>query len=297
MTSVRDFCRRILESGDLASKLASPRTPDGRWLADTPGAAMRIDSPTRLPGLRLRKGSERLPRLGDLVRDDARAATLARFAHHEMMAVELFAWALLRWPELPASLRRGLLLTLEEEQAHLALYMDRLEAHGSRLEDHPLSDYFWRSVPSIAASANGPVAFLCAMGLTFEQANLDFSLLYRDAFRMAGDEASARVMQTVHDDEIGHVKLAITWLERLKDPGQSDVEAYLRGTPFPLSAARAKGRRFDVPARRRAGLSEAMIEHVRISKPYVRDGVYTGRGGHPHHASDPLPAGGPRTRR
>jgi hypothetical protein len=35
-----------------------------------------------------------------------------------------------------------------------------------------------------------------------------------------------------------------------------------------LSAARAKGRRFVVDARRRAGLSPAFIAHVRDAKPY-----------------------------
>ena len=52
---------------------------------------------------------ERLPRPGALRSAEARSVCLARFAHHELMAVELLAWALLRWPEMPAGLRRGLL--------------------------------------------------------------------------------------------------------------------------------------------------------------------------------------------
>ncbi|AKU90501.1 ferritin-like domain-containing protein [Vulgatibacter incomptus] len=268
MKTVNELCRTILESGDLASKLLSPR--DIPRLDDPMAPALHIDRPARGPSIRMRGGSERLPRLGELTGEGSRAVTLARFAHHEMMAVELFAWALLRWPEMPAPLRRGMLHALADEQEHLALYVARLEALGSRLEDHVLSDYFWQHVPAIEASANGPLAFLCSVGLTFEQANLDFSLLYRDAFRAAGDEECAKVMQRVHDDEQSHVKLAATWLARLKDPAQSDVEAYREAVPFPLSAARAKGRRFDVPSRRRAGLSEEMIEHVRNARPYER---------------------------
>ena len=194
------------------------------------------------------------------------------------MAVELFAWALLRWPELPAALRRALLGVLAEEQLHCRLYLERLAAHGSDLVEHEHSDYFWKHAPTIAASPHGPRAFLCAMGLTLEQANLDFSLLYRDAFRAAGDEATARVCERVHADEAAHVRLAAVWLPRLAGDGATLVEAYERAVPFPLAAARAKGRRFDIPARRRAGLPEAFIEHVRRARSSQERGLRPGTG-------------------
>ena len=267
VTSVREFCLRLLEAGDLATKLAPPRSPDGALLPDSdPGPAVRIDRPAREPGLAMTSGAGALPRPGELHAAAARARCLARFAHHELMAAELFAWALLRWPELPPELRRGWLAALADEQRHCRLYLERLQASGSALAEHPLSDYFWKHVPAIAASSHGPRAFLTAMGLTLEQANLDFSLLYRDAFREAGDEASARVCQTVHDEEVGHVGLAATWLARLGDPRKSETERYLEAVPFPLSAARAKGRRFDLAARRRAGLGEDFIDHVRRAR-------------------------------
>lgn len=261
--NVREFCLRILEAGDLETKLAPPVDLDDH----DPGAPLFLDRPARAPALRLRSGAGPLPKLRELEGEEARGVTLARFAHHELMAIELFAWALLRWPEMPKALRRGFLHTLAEEQDHLRLYLERLGALGQSLEDHVLSDYFWKLVPGIEAHPGGPLAFLCAMGLTLEQANLDFSLLYRDAFRQVGDEGTAAVLQRVHDDEIGHVKLAAVWLARLKDPGHSDVEAYERNTPFPLAAARAKGRNFSAAPRRRAGLSEEMIAHVREARP------------------------------
>jgi uncharacterized ferritin-like protein (DUF455 family) len=261
--SVRAFCRRILESGELDAKLAPP--PPG--LEDRePGPALRIRSPARAEGLRMRGGVEALPRPAELHDPAARARCLARFAHHELMAVELFAWALLRWPALPAELRRGWLRALGEEQEHCRLYLARLHALDSSLGEHPLSDYFWRHEPAIAGSHFGPRAFLCAMGLTLEQANLDFSLLYRDAFRQAGDEESARACQRVHDDEVRHVGLAAEWLARLAPEQRDAVAAYQEAVPFPLSAARAKGRRFDLAARRRAGLGEAFIQHVRAAR-------------------------------
>ncbi len=258
------FCRRLLGSGDLESKLIPPFGSDGAPLDDTrPAAAENVTAPARDPGLELRSGAPPLPRPGELGAREARARCLARFAHHELMAAELFAWALLRWPSLPPALRGDLARALADEQRHCRLYLDRLAAHDSRLADHPLSNTFWRHVPVIAA--RGPAAFLAAMGLTWEQANLDFTLLYRDAFRSAGDEATAVVLQRVHDDELGHVGLAARWMPTLAE-GADEVERYEASVPFPLSAARAKARRFDAASRRRAGLGEAFIEHVRTAR-------------------------------
>jgi hypothetical protein len=225
----------------------------------------------------MRGGSERLPRPGQLRHASERATCLSRFAHHELMAVEYFAWSLLLWPDLPRELRRALLSALVDEQRHCSLYLHRLEAHGGRFDGDNHSDYFWRHAPAIAASPAGPRAFLSAMGLTLEQANLDFTLTYRDAFAEAGDEESAAVCQQVHDDEVAHVALAARWLVRLDalDPAPaeaskgsegSDLDLYLESVPFPLGPARAKGRRFEVGPRRRAGLSRELIEHVRDAR-------------------------------
>jgi uncharacterized ferritin-like protein (DUF455 family) len=265
-TSLRARCLEILGSGELEPKLAPPFAPDGALLPDTdPGQSLYVERPERAPALAMRGGAPRLPRPSELGDPQARATCLRRFAHHELMAVELFAWALLRWPELPAELRRELALALADEQRHCRLYLERLRAHGQELCDAPLSDYFWKHVPAIHAHPRGPLAFLAAMGLTLEQANLDFTALYAEGFRKGGDEASARVSETVHRDEQRHVALAAKWLERLA-PGEGEVARYAASVPFPLEASRAKGRAFDADARRRAGLSEELIAHVRDAR-------------------------------
>jgi uncharacterized ferritin-like protein (DUF455 family) len=269
--SVREFCLTLLESGDLASKLRPPRRDNGAALGDDePGPAVSLDRPARTGRLRLTSGAPPLPGVTRLSDPAARRLTLERFAHHELMAVELFAWALVTWPGMPPPLRRGLLGLLEDEQRHLRLYLERLDQLGSELGETPLSGYLWRSVPAIRASQHGPIAFLCAMGLTFEQANLDFARLYATALERAGDAASAAVVDRVHRDEIGHVRLALEWLRRLKPPGSSDLAAYRDMVPFPLGPSRAKGREFDARSRREAGLDDEFIEHVRLARPYGR---------------------------
>ena len=277
--NARAFCLRILASGDLASKLAPPFDEAGEFLAlDPSGPAIFVELPARDAGLRMRSGGDKLPRPGELAALASRQLCLARFAHHELMAVEYFAWALLRWPELPLPLRRGLLAALADEQRHCRLYLDRLAALGGRFDGDDHSDYFWRQAPAIAASPAGPAAFLAAMGLTLEQANLDFTLTYRDGFAVAGDHESAAICQQVHDDEIAHVALAARWLVRLGSESTAsptspalhssarDLDYYLASVPFPLGASRAKGRRFEAKPRTRAGLSDAFIEHVRQAR-------------------------------
>jgi uncharacterized ferritin-like protein (DUF455 family) len=266
-----DFCRELLCRGDLASKLRPPRDGDGKLLPFCgSGGPFLLDAPARDAPLRLQKGGERLPSAGALREPRARAICLRRFAHHELQAIELFAWGVLHFTALPPALRRGFLLVLEEEQLHLALYLERLLAHGETLEGGPLSDYLWQHRARIEAHDDPPLAFLSALGLTLEQANLDFAQIYRDAFAAAGDLETAAVLQRVHDDEIRHVRLAVRWLRRLKRSDESDLQAYLRTVPFPLSAARAKGRRFDPASRRLAGLDDAFIAYVGAAEPYEK---------------------------
>ena len=266
LVCMREFCRRILGCGDLATKLA-PAPGVFEPVGDGPSPPAR---PARDASLAMDSGAPRLPRPSQLGDRDARARCLARFAHHELMAVELFAWALLRWPALPEAMQRGMLGILEEEQLHCRLYLERLAENGSALSEHPRSDYFWKHVPAITASAAGYSAFLAAVGLTFEQGNLDFAPLYAAGFRTAGDEQSARVCERVHRDEIGHVRFAATALRaHAADGGEplSDIALYERAVPFPLCAARAKGRSFDAKARQEAGLSEEFVEYVRNARP------------------------------
>src|SRR5687768_10416942 len=130
------------------------------------------------------------------MRDPAqRARILHALANHELQAIELFAWALLAFPQAPRGFRAGLVAILAEEQLHLRLYDERLRAHGLGFGDLPVTAHFWNRLPP----AN-PLAFVCTMGLTFENANLDFAGAYAAAARAAGDEATGAVLDRVHAD-------------------------------------------------------------------------------------------------
>ena len=93
-----------------------------------------------------------------------RVRILHGFANHELQAVELFAWAVLAFPDAPPEFRQGLWRILREEQRHTRMYMARLEAHGSRFGAFPVNAYFWGKVARLTT----PSRFVCALSLTFE---------------------------------------------------------------------------------------------------------------------------------
>jgi uncharacterized ferritin-like protein (DUF455 family) len=262
--TLRASCLRILTSGELDAKLA----PLGAHAFSAEERALggaRVRRPARGLGLSMHGGAARLPRPEELRSAPARALALGRFAHHELQAAELFAAALLRWPELPDALVRALAGILEDEQRHARAYLARLAPLGARFAElAPHSDYFWRHAAALLGDA--PVAFFAGMGLTLEQANLDFAGLYGGAFAAAGDAESAAVCAQVHTDEIRHVALAAHALRALGVPGAGDTQRYAASVPFPFSAARAKGRRFDAAARRAAGLDAKFVAHVRHAR-------------------------------
>ncbi len=269
--SIQQTCVRLLNGGSLPDKLHVfdvDALVDGPPLPGTPRP-----QPQRDAGLRIATGVDRLPSLKDVAQPDARRSCLHRFANHELQAIEMMAWAILAFPEMPESFRRGLLRSIAEEQAHLGLYLDRLATLGGSFGAEPLSGNFWAQ----AQGLHTPKAFLCAMGLTFENANLDFTLLYGDAFRRVGATAEAAVMDRIHHDERGHVAWALSWVRRLKEPTQTDLEAYLANTTFPLGLHRAKGRNCDVGARRAVGFDAAFIQALKAARSpqeqFPRSGV------------------------
>jgi uncharacterized ferritin-like protein (DUF455 family) len=186
-----------------------------------------------------------------------RARILHALANHELQAIELFAWALLAFPDAPALFRRGLAAILGEEQSHMRLYMERLAALGHRFGDFPVTAHFWNHLGQLSS----PLGFVCVMGLTFENANLDFAQEYAAAARAAGDAETAAVLDRVHREEIRHVRFAWRWLRRWRGE-RSSWRAYTDSVAPPLGPGRARGREMCLDSRRAAGLDDEFIANL-----------------------------------
>ncbi len=264
----RDYARAIVGGRTLEAKLAPP--PEGLPLEE-PGARARErwDAPGRPAELAIAAGRDaRVPPLAGMRDPRQRARILHALANHELQAIELFAWAVLAFPDTPIAFRRGLVAILADEQRHFELYRGRLAALGARFGDHPVTGHFWNKLDHLAS----PLGFVCTMCLTFENANLDFAGDYAAAARACGDVATAAAIDQVHADEIRHVHFGWVWLRRLAGGGERDGDldkwqAYLRHVRHPLGPRRARGARFDREARRRAGLDDAFIEALAAIEP------------------------------
>ncbi|MCA9676269.1 MAG: DUF455 family protein [Kofleriaceae bacterium] len=256
----RAYARALLDAETLEGKLAPP--PAGLELDDD-GPPELVAAPRRPASLQIthhRKVS--VPPIQGMRDPAQRARIIHALANHELQAVELFAWAVLAFPDAPRPFRAGLIGIIADEQRHFALYAARLAAHGVGFGDHPVTGHFWNRLPSPPS----PLRFLCAMGLTFEQANLDFAGEYARAAREVGDDATAEVLDQVHADEIGHVRFAWRWVETLA-PDADPWDTYRAHVEFPLGPARARGRDLDVEARRAAGISDDFIARLEAIDP------------------------------
>ncbi|KAF0241914.1 MAG: hypothetical protein FD180_4204 [Planctomycetota bacterium] len=256
---LRAFALRVLLADSLAEKLAPP---EGPVTDESPGPAIVTpDAPGRPASLRMaRRGDRaRLPPENELHRDEPRAVLLHFFANHELLATELMALAILRFPEAPPAFRLALLQTLREEQVHTRLYMERMARGGLAFGDLPVNGYFWRQV----ASMESPLDYVSRLSLTFEQANLDYSRHFAGVFSRLGDEDTAALMRRVYEDEIGHVGCGVHWLRKWKQKGDSDFSAWRKVLRLPLSPSQARGTvPFNAEGRRRAGLDDSFIASV-----------------------------------
>jgi len=263
---VREFAERILCATTLEEKLIDP--PGERLTDERPGPAWDFAAePGRPAELRFKPsgsdktgtaGKAEFPGLQGLDDEAGRGQVLHFFANHELLATELMALVLLRFPDAPTAFRRGVLHTLREEQEHVRLYLERMKACGVAFGSLPVSGYFWRSV----APMRQPMDFVTGLSLTFEQANLDFARVFSRGFAEAGDPETAALLRRILHDEIGHVAHGLKWFRQWKDPSSSDWEAFCGALRFPLSPQRAKGLEFNEEARRAAGLEPEFIAQL-----------------------------------
>ena len=255
---MRDFALTVVSTGDIAVKLA-PAPAD--LTDEDPGPPLRIEEPGRLPGLRFQRRIE-VPSIEGMPDPAQRPRILHALANHELQAAELFAWALLAFPNAPPDFRRGLLRILDDEQRHTRMYIARLEDAGARFGDFPVNGYFWSKTGAITT----PLRFLCAMSLTFENANLDHTLDYEEAARRSGDAKTAAVIERVHLDEIEHVRFGWTWLQVFKREDETAWDAFRSNLTWPLRPAKARGRTFHRKGREAAGLDPEFIRRLEESE-------------------------------
>lgn len=198
---------------------------------------------------------------GHFHENEKKAMALHSFANHELLATELMAGVLLKFPHNTPEmkrLKRGIIQSLKDEQKHFKLYVNRLNELGYEFGDFPLNDFFWRYMKKIQT----PEQYLAIMAMTFENANLDFAHFYKHVFSELGDYKTSEILNTVLEDEIGHVALGVTYLNKWKD--DKDLWTYYNEClPYPLTPARGKGKVFVEHVRQRARMDHDFISKLK----------------------------------
>jgi len=257
---LREFAERVLFATTLEEKLQHP--PD--ITDERPGPAFATPAapgrPAELQFKATGEARDSFPGTKKLEQETERGKLLHFFANHELLATELMALVLLRFPDAPAAFRMGVYQTLKDEQEHTQLYLRRMKECGVHFGELPVSGYFWRSVSVM----ENPMDYVSSLCLTFEQANLDFARHFAQGFATVGDDATAKLLDKIYHDEIGHVAYGLKWFRRWKNPGESDWEAFCRQLKFPLSPQRAKGMTLNVEGRRAAGLDAQFIAELDV---------------------------------
>ncbi|MFO1487170.1 MAG: DUF455 family protein [Verrucomicrobiota bacterium] len=258
---LREFAEQVLFSTSIEQKLQVPDVITD----ERPGSALVTPaSPGRPAHLHFKPhgtGSKsEFPGLQRLERQDERGKLLHFFANHELLATELMALVLLKFPDAPAAFRKGVLETLKDEQEHTRWYIERIRACGIEFGELPVSGYFWRCVSPM----ENPIDYVAGLCLTFEQANLDFAGHFAKGFATVGDADTAKLLGKIYRDEIGHVAYGLKWFRRWKNPTENDWEAFCRTLKFPLSPQRAKGFSLNVEGRRAAGLDAQFIAELNV---------------------------------
>ena len=257
---IREFAQQLLYGESLADKLIVPGEAE---LEDTrPGPVLQNipRQPGRPAALRFEHDRNRRHayNLRDLENENNRGALLHHFANHEVLAIELMALALLRFPDAPSTFRSSIVRSIAEEQRHFKMYRARMQQMGFDFGDVPVNDFFWKHL-AYPATMQRPLDFAVRMGMTFEQANLDYMRHYAAVFSRLEDQRTVEILEIVLRDEIGHVKNGVVWFDRFRKAEDGELaelsqwEAYLASLPAGLSPVRARGIGYSVEDRAAAG--------------------------------------------
>ncbi len=259
---LKEFAELILFGTNIASdKLLNPNilTDDKTYQA-----IIAPKKPGRPKGLQFNENflAKKIPFPNQHELEDARQRgyVLHFFANHELLAMEIMALVLLLFPEAPKKFRMGVAKTILEEQRHMSLYLKRMEQLNVSFGEIHVNDFFWNCLSNMKS----PFDFVTKMSMTFEQANIDYSLFYKDLMIKINDYETAKILETVYQEEIGHVKHGVTWFNKWRDDSKTEWESYVNALELPLTPARAKGLIFDMAARKLAGFSDEYIAELSV---------------------------------
>ena len=240
--SLSEAATKILTSPEPAEKARLTGEALSAWKSGgirTLGRVKPPDRPARPPRPALLPARE-VPRRRINSRSAGRLALLHALAHIELNAIDL-AWDIVaRFTDqgLPRAFYDDWLRVAGEEAKHFLLLEERLADLGGTYGDLPAHDGLWQAA---SATAHDLLARLAVVPLVLEARGLDVTPAMIGKLRAVGDEESARVLEVIYEDEIGHVAVGKRWFDHVarnrdedpKSAWQSLVRRYFKGSLKP----------------------------------------------------------------
>lgn len=261
-------CLRVLMTGAPNAKVAAARhagallsgqklETTSNWPASlhTPERPARPAKPDMVP-----PGDVRRRKLGSV---QGRASLLHAIAHIEFNAIDLAFDMALRFTPAISALGLDCAAFFEdwvrvgsEEADHFAMVAARLGELDCVYGDMPAHDGLWDAA---LGTADDVLARLAIAPMVLEARGLDVTPGMIEKLTAVGDHESAAILQTIYDDEIGHVSIGTHWFNAVCTVRQvSPLQTFRH-----LVATRFAGQLkepFNVEGRSKAGLDLAFYK-------------------------------------
>lgn len=188
---------------------------------------------------------------------EGRAAMIHSFAHIEFNAVNLALDIICRFQSMPLEFYRDWAQVAAEEASHFSLLQQRLRALGFIYGDFPAHNGLWQMAED---TAHDILLRLAVVPRILEARGLDVTPDLINRFHEIGDMETVSVLETIYQDEIGHVKIGSDWFnhvchERNVEPEQAFQDIFRDFAPRSTS-------RINRDARCRAGFSLTELDAI-----------------------------------
>lgn len=210
-----------------------------------------------------RPGRPKLVRPRELTRRsphtrEGRAVLHHALAHIEFNAINLGWDAVYRFRGLPRAYYDDWVRVADEEAFHFTLLRDHLRAHGHDYGDFPGHDGLWEMAKK---TAHDGLARMALVPRCLEARGLDVNPGIQERLLAAGDEQGAALLDTILQDEIGHVGIGDRWFRYHCGQRSLEPETTYRELLARFMTAPPRGP-FHQEARRRAGFSDAELAYL-----------------------------------
>lgn len=153
---------------------------------------------------------------------------LHALAHIELNAIDL-AWDIMarfcvyKGNPMPKEFFDDWVQVADEEAKHFLLVENRLNELGAAYGDLPAHDGLWESAER---TKDNLAARLAVVPMVLEARGLDVTPNMIKNLAANGDTESSRILQIIHDEEIGHVAFGKRWFEYIAGLENKEPQSY-----------------------------------------------------------------------